>query len=152
MNSKNWTALKQNELGGEKVPQRCSGSKSWYKDFHVFELMNQIVCVKENFRVKLPQSRLPFIVTWNIGGAWWAAVYGVTQSQTRLKWLSSSSNIFLISKLQSHIKLVKLKSLRMRPRYWYHLKSPKMILICSLCWEPLKCGLTGYYNGLIYSE
>ena len=26
------------------------------------------------------------------GGAWWAAVYGVTQSRTRLTWLSSSSN------------------------------------------------------------
>ena len=25
------------------------------------------------------------------GGAWWAAVYGVTKSWTRLKWLSSSS-------------------------------------------------------------
>ena len=25
------------------------------------------------------------------GGAWWAAVYGVARSQTRLKWLSSSS-------------------------------------------------------------
>ena len=25
------------------------------------------------------------------GGAWWASVYGVAQSQTRLKWLSSSS-------------------------------------------------------------
>ena len=25
------------------------------------------------------------------GGVWWAATYGVTQSQTRLKWLSSSS-------------------------------------------------------------
>ena len=25
-------------------------------------------------------------------GAWWAAVYGVAQSRTRLKWLSSSSN------------------------------------------------------------
>ena len=25
-------------------------------------------------------------------GAWWAAIYGVTQSQTRLKWLSSSSS------------------------------------------------------------
>ena len=25
------------------------------------------------------------------GGAWWADVYGVTQSRTRLKWLSSSS-------------------------------------------------------------
>ena len=29
------------------------------------------------------------------GGAWWAAVYGVTQSQTRLKRLSSSSTAFL---------------------------------------------------------
>ena len=26
------------------------------------------------------------------GGAWWAAVYGVTQSRTRLKWFSSSSS------------------------------------------------------------
>ena len=26
------------------------------------------------------------------GGAWWAAVYGVAQSLTRLKWLSSSSS------------------------------------------------------------
>ena len=30
------------------------------------------------------------------GGAWWASVYGVAQSQTRLKWLSSSSS-FLYS-------------------------------------------------------
>ena len=29
------------------------------------------------------------------GGAWWAAVYGVAQSRTRLKWLSSSSSIHL---------------------------------------------------------
>ena len=28
------------------------------------------------------------------GGAWWAAVYGVAQSQTRLKWLSSSSQSY----------------------------------------------------------
>ena len=26
------------------------------------------------------------------GGAWWAGVYGVTQSRTRLKWLSSSGS------------------------------------------------------------
>ena len=31
------------------------------------------------------------------GGAWWAAVYGVTQSWTRLKRLSSSSSKYLIS-------------------------------------------------------
>ena len=30
------------------------------------------------------------------GGAWWAAVYGVAQSQTRLKWLSSSSRYILL--------------------------------------------------------
>ena len=34
------------------------------------------------------------------GGAWWAAVYGVTQSQTRLKRLSSSSN-YMSLKLRS---------------------------------------------------
>ena len=28
------------------------------------------------------------------GGAWWAAVYGVTQSRTRLKWLSSMQHQF----------------------------------------------------------
>ena len=30
-----------------------------------------------------------------IGGAWWAAVSGVTQSQTKLKQLSSSSSSML---------------------------------------------------------
>ena len=29
------------------------------------------------------------------GGAWWAVFYGVAQSRTRLKWLSSSSSNFL---------------------------------------------------------
>ena len=31
-------------------------------------------------------------------GAWWAAVYGVTQSQTRLKWLSSSGSMFIVNR------------------------------------------------------
>ena len=31
------------------------------------------------------------------GGAWWAAVYGVAQSWTRLKQLSSSSSRYLLS-------------------------------------------------------
>ena len=33
------------------------------------------------------------------GGAWWAAVYGVTQSRTRLKQLSSSSSSSLLEVL-----------------------------------------------------
>ena len=39
------------------------------------------------------------VLAWRIpgtGGAWWAAIYGVTQSQTRLKRLSSSSYIITI--------------------------------------------------------
>ena len=49
-------------------------------------------------------------------GAWWAAIYGVAQSQTRLKWLSSSSSKpLLISWLQSPSAVIleppKIKSL-----------------------------------------
>ena len=43
------------------------------------------------------------------GGAWGAAIYGVAQSWTWLKWLSSSSSIFLISKIWSYQKKVKTK-------------------------------------------
>ena len=35
------------------------------------------------------------------GGAWWAAVYGVAQSRTRLERLSSSSSIKLAKRLWS---------------------------------------------------
>ena len=47
-------------------------------------------------------------------GAWWAAIYGVTQSRTRLRWLSSSSSSSPLSiqclskwkwKLVSHVQL-----------------------------------------------
>ena len=33
------------------------------------------------------------------GGTWWAAVYGVAQSWTRLKWLSSSSSLSLFPQI-----------------------------------------------------
>ena len=33
-------------------------------------------------------------------GAWWAAIYGVSKSRTWLKWLSSSSSIWLLSHCQ----------------------------------------------------
>ena len=37
------------------------------------------------------------------GGAWWAAVYGVAQSRTRLKRLSSSSSSVYMSMLLDHL-------------------------------------------------
>ena len=39
-------------------------------------------------------------------GAWWAAIYGVTQSQTRLKWLSSSSSRLVITFLPKSKRLL----------------------------------------------
>ena len=47
-------------------------------------------CIGEGNGNPLQCSRLENL---RDGGAWWAAVYGVTQSRTRLKWLSSSSSI-----------------------------------------------------------
>ena len=38
------------------------------------------------------------------GGAWWAAVYGVAQSRTRLQWLSSSSSSSSVQSLM-HVRL-----------------------------------------------
>ena len=39
------------------------------------------------------------------GGAWWAAVYGVAQSRTRLKCLSSSSSSILYNRNQHSVVL-----------------------------------------------
>ena len=41
------------------------------------------------------------------GGAWWAAVYGVAQSRTRLKQLSSSSSLTISCNLLNAILRVK---------------------------------------------
>ena len=38
-------------------------------------------------------------------GAWWAAVYGVAQSQTQLKWLSSSNTLFINKNFKIWISL-----------------------------------------------
>ena len=38
------------------------------------------------------------------GGVWWAAVYGVAQSQTQLKLLSSSSSSWIIKKAREFQK------------------------------------------------
>ena len=41
------------------------------------------------------------------GAAWWAAVYGVTQSRTRLRWLSSSSSYRMKMWMLSQVLRVK---------------------------------------------
>ena len=54
------------------------------------------------------------------GGAWWAAVYGVAQSRTRLKWLSSSStflkHVTKVAHGESLLSLVVLKKKSLRQK------------------------------------
>ena len=54
--------------------------------FLILKLVNtQPKEIYQNYHLNIPNN------LWD-GGAWWAAIYGVAQSRTRLKQLSSSSN------------------------------------------------------------
>ena len=60
------------------------------------------------------------------GGAWWAAVYGVTQSRTRLKWLSSSSS--------SKIKLPRSTSFVLKIQSWFPIRKTMCFRILCSFW------------------
>ena len=75
---------------GRRSLEGCSPWGRWGSDtterLHFHFLLS---CIREGNGNPLQCSCLEN--PWD-GGAWWAAVYGVAQSQTRLKWLSSSSS------------------------------------------------------------
>ena len=52
------------------------------------------------------------------GGAWWAAIYGVAQSRTRLKWLSSSSLIYRLWKYNLHCLQLIVEMLKRQNDEW----------------------------------
>ena len=58
------------------------------------------------------------------GGAWWAAVYGVAQSLTRLKWLSSSSSRNSVHSSSSCFSFSRLLCVQnsQGAQVWVHLK------------------------------
>ena len=72
----------------------------------------EIMCLKlRNFSLMLSSSPIwsysLSLSRWahllhqeNKGHPWWAAVYGVAQSRTWLKWLSSSSSVFACTDIQ----------------------------------------------------
>ena len=76
------------------------------------------------------------------GGAWWADVYGVAQSQTRLKRLSSSSSSSRASPLPYFICLPAEKM--------HHTSSWKewrfIHLVFVLCTPILACGFSGLWE------
>ena len=65
-----------------------SQSWTWLSDFP-FNFHFSLLCIGEGNGNPLQCSCLE---SPRDGGAWWAAIYGVTQSWTQLKWLSSSSS------------------------------------------------------------
>ena len=76
---------------GQRSVEGCSPWGRWGSDtterlhFH-----SSLSCIREGNGNPLQCSCLE---NPRDGGAWWAAVCGVTQSRTRLKWLSSSSMV-----------------------------------------------------------
>ena len=84
------------------------------------------------------------------GGTWWAAVYGVAQSRTRLKRLSSSSSSFVkIHNGRDRSKYLELKV----PFWWWSNRLSSLLItydlvlpnldpeLCCSTWQPLTiCG------------
>ena len=78
------------------------------------------------------------------GGAWWAAIYGVAQSQTRLKQLSSSSNnIHKNNDLKNWtgwISMLKVSIPRFRVYYATGINEElESSLIIAMAWNTLWC-------------
>ena len=62
-----------------------------YRWLYVFVFQVDYLCLRVGTLIYLcPYSRCSCLENPRDGGPWWAAVYGVTQSRTRLKQLSSN--------------------------------------------------------------
>ena len=76
---------------GQRSLEGCSPWGRWGSDTtEWFHFHFSLSCLREGNGNPLQCSCLK---NPRDGGAWWAAIYGVTQSQTRLKWLSTSSTL-----------------------------------------------------------
>ena len=75
---------------GENIWKWCDQQKIRFQNFPTASLS----CIGEGNGNPLQCSCLE---NPRVGVAWWAAIYGDAQSQTRLKWLSSSSSMMFNS-------------------------------------------------------
>ena len=78
------------------------------------------------------------------GGAWWASVYGVAQSQTRLKWLSSSGSryIFLNFSISQFVELFQ----------YFSYTSSALFCLPFLFSVTLLCSILSIYDCLVVSH
>ena len=93
---------------GRRSLVRCSPGGRWGSDTtEWFHFHFSLSCIGEGNGNPLQCSCLE---NPRDGGAWWAAVCGVTQSQTRLKWLSSSRFIIAFLPRSKHLLISWLQS------------------------------------------
>ena len=78
-----WKIPRTEEHGGPQSMSSLRVGHDWAASLWCFTL-----CIEEGNGNPLQYSCLE---NPRDGGAWWAAIYGVAQSRTQLKWLSSSS-------------------------------------------------------------
>ena len=85
---------------GQRSLVGCSPWRRWESDMtEQLHFHFSLSCIGEGNDNPLQCS---FLENPRDGGAWWAVVYGFTQSQTWLKWFSSSSSSMLIALLGSN--------------------------------------------------
>ena len=80
-----WKTSRTEESGGLQSMGSLRVGHDWATSLSLFTFMH--------WRRKWQPTPVFLLENPRDGGAWWAAVYGVTQSLTRLKRLSSSSSI-----------------------------------------------------------
>ena len=77
-----WKIPRMEEPGGLQSMGSLRVRRDWATSLSLFIFMH--------WRRKWQPT--PVLLPGESQGAWWASVYGVTQSRTRLKWLSSRSS------------------------------------------------------------
>ena len=92
---KRWALYKEmSEGSGDRLPEFNLGPSTYHyvklEQIHWFICLSSPNQQNENNNHSI-QVQCSCLKNPRDGGAWWAVVYGVTQSLTRLKWLSSSS-------------------------------------------------------------
>ena len=90
-----WKIPWTEEPGGLQSMGSLQVRHDWVTSLSLFTFMH--------WRRKWQPTPVFFLENPRDGGAWWAAVYGVAQSRTQLKWLSSSSNLNIQKSLLTEV-------------------------------------------------
>ena len=89
-----WAALWLDVIDQRHFEDVSNGESGWSLMSRMHQTCSGLFTVNKHISRRRQWHPTPVLLPENPvdRGAWWAAIYGVAQSQTRLKWLSSSSS------------------------------------------------------------